>query len=518
MKNYTKSELQSMSDWELVELYCDEMGGIDENDLMIEVRGNKAERENLIYHLLQRTKHAKGGSLKGNQSKLDLNKNGKLDSNDFKMLRGKKATGGGVRDYKGINGKDKFIADQLFHVISLKSISEKKNTIKNSLLPNIDSYKLDEMTKKITKDNLQYALSQKNVSSLNKVLTTSINAFRDDKKGNGGGTGVSSETGYAEGTNASLLMNQDYLAYAEGGAVGNVQIPKKLEGELTYVVKDAESKGVDMPELKKLLKGDNNIIEAHKEYRENVNVGGDIRVPYEFSNRFTDFVIGYLPGKKKRFFLNKYGESLIEKEYPWYANGGGVGNDWFNKGVGTNGLNKIKEHSKQNPKILFLVTDDNYSNIGSYYLLDGKFAKKTVANASYDLQKSKVNLKPKSDVIYKMKQLGDPNGYYANGGSLADTPESFPSTDAMSYKNGGGVDDKMLETEAKNKLMSLKESGEIILRTGNHGQIFMSLIGGQLKSYDNYTKALHHYTLAKNTQSMATGGSTSGWCYSIGGL
>ena len=89
-----------MSDWELVELYCDEMGGIDENDLMIEVRGNKAERENLIYHLLQRTKHAKGGSLKGNQSKLDLNKNGKLDSEDFKMIRGEMKNGGGVGQVK----------------------------------------------------------------------------------------------------------------------------------------------------------------------------------------------------------------------------------------------------------------------------------------------------------------------------------------------------------------------------------------------------------------------------------
>ena len=34
----------------------------------------------------------------GNQSKLDLNKNGKLDSNDFKMLRGKMAKGGSLAD------------------------------------------------------------------------------------------------------------------------------------------------------------------------------------------------------------------------------------------------------------------------------------------------------------------------------------------------------------------------------------------------------------------------------------
>jgi len=67
MKNYSKKELQSMSDWELVQVYCDEIGGIDENDLMIEVRGNKQEKENLISHLLQRMKpkYAKGSTVKG---------------------------------------------------------------------------------------------------------------------------------------------------------------------------------------------------------------------------------------------------------------------------------------------------------------------------------------------------------------------------------------------------------------------------------------------------------------------
>jgi len=54
MKKYTKKEFQQMSDYDLVQIYCDEMGGIDENDLMIVVKGNKAERENLIYQLLQR--------------------------------------------------------------------------------------------------------------------------------------------------------------------------------------------------------------------------------------------------------------------------------------------------------------------------------------------------------------------------------------------------------------------------------------------------------------------------------
>ena len=61
-----------MSDWNLVQIYCDEMGGIDENDLMIEVRGNKEERENLISQLLQRmkSKYKDGGEV--GENKIDF--------------------------------------------------------------------------------------------------------------------------------------------------------------------------------------------------------------------------------------------------------------------------------------------------------------------------------------------------------------------------------------------------------------------------------------------------------------
>ena len=65
---------------------------------------------------------------------------------------------------------------------------------------------------------------------------------RSDKFDNGGGTGVSSQTGYAEGTNAELLMNKNYLAYKNGGGVGDIKIVKikNLEvlnedfGKMTY--------------------------------------------------------------------------------------------------------------------------------------------------------------------------------------------------------------------------------------------------------------------------------------------
>ena len=154
--------------------------------------------------------------------------------------------GGGVREYKGLSNKDKFIADQLYYVISLKSISEKKNTIKNSLLPNINNYNLDEMTKKITKGNLEYALQQKSISDINRVLKTSINAFRNDKMKNGGGIDINE-------LNMPVIRTQfedEEYEFKDGGNVkvgdkvmlpeikmrdGKIQFEKVENGEVLYI-------------------------------------------------------------------------------------------------------------------------------------------------------------------------------------------------------------------------------------------------------------------------------------------
>lgn len=85
-------------------------------------------------------------------------------------------------------------------------------------------------------------------------------------------------------------------------------------------------------------------------------------------------------------------------------------------GAGKSGLDKIKKTSKENPSQMYMVTDDNYTNIGRFYLKNGKFAKKTVANADYDFFHNKVSLRPKSDVIYKAIEIEGKGGYYAKGG------------------------------------------------------------------------------------------------------
>jgi hypothetical protein len=66
--------------------------------------GNYSDLEDAMqmaktYGMTYQGKYKKGGNLIGKQKNLDLNKNGKLDSEDFKMIRGnKKANGGGLSD------------------------------------------------------------------------------------------------------------------------------------------------------------------------------------------------------------------------------------------------------------------------------------------------------------------------------------------------------------------------------------------------------------------------------------
>ena len=52
-------------------------------------------------------------------------------------------------------------------------------------------------------------------------------------------------------------------------------------------------------------------------------------------------------------------------------------------------LTDIVNLSKENKRAVFYVTDDNNSRIGTFYLKNGKFAKATSANPSYDLKNNK---------------------------------------------------------------------------------------------------------------------------------
>ena len=188
---------------------------------------------------------------------------------------------------------------------------------------------------------------------------------------NGGGTGVSSQTGFAEGTNADLLMNQDYLAYKKGGSV---------------------------------------------------KVGDKVMLP-EIKMRD----------------------------------------------------GKIQFEEVENGKVL------------------------SIENGIYDV------LNPKTNRIHRvtLNQIK-----YANGGGLANVPESFPETDAMSYKNGGGIEEKIMtdiyatkngkHVKVNEKPMELREAEKWVKKQGIE------------KYYTNID--------FKFISKYANGGSTKGFEYTIGGL
>jgi len=59
---------------------------------------------------------------------------------------------------------------------------------------------------------------------ITKIGANHLRSFNYGSYGNGGGVAVSSESGLAFGTNAELLMNEQNLQYADGGAVGMYSI------------------------------------------------------------------------------------------------------------------------------------------------------------------------------------------------------------------------------------------------------------------------------------------------------
>jgi len=78
--------------------------------------------------------------------------------------------------------------------------------------------------------------------------------------------------------------------------------------------------------------------------------------------------------------------------------------------VKQDGFKKILDLSKKNPSNVFIVSDDNYTNFGPFYVKNGKVAKYTVANPNYDLEKNKVRtVKVPSDVILKFKVVESVN-------------------------------------------------------------------------------------------------------------
>lgn len=372
--------------------------------------------------------------LTGNQSKLDLNKNGKLDSNDFKMLRGEMANGGGVEETMrekiakmniSLNTKDGQV-----YVGGIKPKNKLFKDEKGYYL--VDGY--GKFMGKKSPVKKHFSMSE------NEVLEAYMqNKYaKGGKMSNGGGTGVSSETGFAEGTNADLIMNQDYLAYAKGGGT-----------------KNGGFKEITTNELDKVRDKVNSFLNPFGYSAKVEKSIGDVLYIIEPSTKKV--------GNKRSDFFD--GMQILAMD---------------------NGTFEVSEYmAGENENELYIYKETN-----------------SLTNALKDLIKGN-----------KRKPIKK----YAQGGSLADTPESFPSTDAMSYKNGGGVgnvDTELIDASAKtiydkNGMMGLRNTFLVLANTDEKS--------GDKSTADYRRKVVSNYQ-AKQPKFMENGGSTSGWCYSIGGL
>lgn len=161
----------------------------------------------------------------------------------------------------------KFINSQVSYIISLKTISQKREPIQN-LLDNMEDYRSgSEILKRITTDNLKYALQQKTVSKMNEVLRISLNAL---EYADGGTIIGTPETPLARGLDidyTGLVGETGGMSagemFAEGGSLGNhglkqgdqiiktmsggVQKVKTKSGDIVYVNLANGYRGVTPP-------------------------------------------------------------------------------------------------------------------------------------------------------------------------------------------------------------------------------------------------------------------------------
>ena len=369
-----------------------------------------------------------GGGLKGKQKNLDLNKNGKLDSEDFKMIRGKMKTGGEVEDvsFSPVAVEEANI-EQLFEMADEIGLTNYQNLNKEVLRKRILEY-------------------------------FKLNRFRGRMK-----------TGGSIGDNHTVTL---------------------------------ETFEIYMPKFQTYLKSKNIKFKKHNNSQE-VDYYGTYSSLKSMIDKW--WAMDSDKEEKQEYY------DLIEKTTKMKT-GGSVDSNY----------EKIVEKLEKEFEGQDLWDDE---------ILD-EYEVKQFDDRTNPVEIDKfVNAKKKKFYVVPF-DYGDDSYYYilvpknkmANGGGLANTPESFPETDAMSYKNGGGVDavevggrfydtrrDKLAEIVSTNKgLISFKYLNKVGTEFSSNN------VESLVKNQFDYLVNAGAYQMRKHQ--MAQGGSTKGFEYSIGGL
>lgn len=139
---------------------------------------------------------------------------------------------------------------------------------------------------------------------------------------------------------------------------------------------------------------------------------------------------------------------------------------WQTNFLGKSGLAKVVKISKENSEKTYIFSDDNNSNIGWFYLKNGKFAKRTSENPNYDFQNNKTILIAKVDVIYKFREFptkfNKGGSTYAEGGRLKEDWKKYVLENSSWFEN---------ETEEESN------NNQINLRTRENGDVGYEEVG-----------------------------------------
>jgi hypothetical protein len=177
------------------------------------------------------------------------------------------------------------------------------------------------------------------------------------------------------------------------------------------------------------------------------------------------------------------------------------------------------------------LVKDNWDEITYSYETGGSKLPKTISSGDaegfleeFDDSFSNMSEEEQSNAITKFKNAFKSlrTTKMQTGGQLNET---FPETDAMSYKNGGGVGDETYwKNMPKNAAKDLAEYYGNKKLDFNKKELNLSKKDlAELKEVqmmiNKYHPEFNHYlSLMHKEHKMEMGGSTNTWCYSIGGL
>jgi hypothetical protein len=342
-------------------------------------------------------KGEKNEELKGNQHKLDVDGDGEIEASDLAALRAGKKKDESVNE--GIGTIALGVAGGLLLLKVLKFVLKKVVGAIGMNAP-LPKEKLLEVVQTMVKT----VIAQSSGKKINMLQLVALQSFLKDE------------------INAGKITTVKQIMQVIDKA-SKIQPKEESVNEIQY--KDAVAKFNDElikhPMVKKVAqhykKTPAEIVKVlQQRLSTKGNRGGDTK---EVSIDFKDTTSGITIKHKMKFNESagcgcgcgcggsKMNEALKADPRKVY---GGTGAKEGMVLVKQDGFKKILDLSKKNPSNVFIVSDDNYTNFGPFYVKNGKVAKYTVANPNYDFERNKVgSLKVPNDVILKFKIVESTN-------------------------------------------------------------------------------------------------------------